>query len=74
MRGKGCSRRPQTVSLTSVSTHGIRGTFSPSGTVGNGMTASFLAARMLVDLYQHGDKRAKTRRIANLFAFDRARR
>lgn len=41
---------------------------------GNGMTASFLAARMLVDLYQHGDKPAKTRGIANLFAFDRARR
>ena len=41
---------------------------------GNGMTASFLAARTLVDLYQHGDKPAKTRGIANLFAFDRARR
>jgi glycine/D-amino acid oxidase-like deaminating enzyme len=41
---------------------------------GNGMTASFLAARMLVDLYQQGDKPAKTRGIANLFAFDRARR
>ncbi len=41
---------------------------------GNGMTASFLAARTLVDLYQHGDKPGKTREIANLFAFDRARR
>jgi glycine/D-amino acid oxidase-like deaminating enzyme len=41
---------------------------------GNGMAASFLAARMLVDLYQHGDKPAKKRGSANLFAFDRARR
>jgi len=41
---------------------------------GNGMTASFLAAKVLVDLYQHRDKRRKARRIANLFAFDRSRR
>jgi len=41
---------------------------------GNGMTASFLAARTLVELYQRRDKPGKTRRIANLFAFDRARR
>ena len=38
------------------------------------MTASFLAAKVLVDLYQHRDKRRKARRIANLFAFDRSRR
>ena len=41
---------------------------------GNGMTASFLAATRLVHLYQQGDKPRKARRIANLFAFDRARR
>jgi glycine/D-amino acid oxidase-like deaminating enzyme len=42
---------------------------------GNGMTASFLAARTLVDLYQRRDNsRRKVRRIANLFAFDRPRR
>ena len=41
---------------------------------GNGMTASFLAARTLVDLYQHRDKPEKIRGIANLFAFDRAQR
>ena len=41
---------------------------------GNGMTASFLAAKVLVDLYQRRDKPAKARQIANLFAFDRARR
>jgi len=41
---------------------------------GNGMTASFLAARTLVDLYQHRDKPRKAREIANLFAFDRGRR
>jgi glycine/D-amino acid oxidase-like deaminating enzyme len=40
---------------------------------GNGMTASFLAGRTLLDLYQRGDKPGKARRIANLFAFDRAR-
>ena len=34
---------------------------------GNGMTASFLAAKTLVDMYQGRDK-------GNLFAFDRARR
>jgi hypothetical protein len=38
------------------------------------MTASFLAARTLVDLYQGRDKRRKSRRLGNLFAFDRARR
>ncbi len=38
---------------------------------GNGMTASFLAAQTLVDLYQRRDKGGKTRRIGNLFAFDR---
>ncbi len=41
---------------------------------GNGMTASFLAAQTLVDLYQKRDKGRKTRRIGNLFAFDRGRR
>ena len=41
---------------------------------GNGMTASFLAGKLLVDLYQHGDKARKARQIANLFAFNRARR
>jgi glycine/D-amino acid oxidase-like deaminating enzyme len=41
---------------------------------GNGMTASFLAGKTLVDLYQQGDMGRKTRRIANLFAFDRGRR
>jgi len=41
---------------------------------GNGMTASFLAARTLVDLYQRRDKPGKIPGIANLFAFDRARR
>ena len=38
------------------------------------MTASFLAAATLVHLYQQGDKPRKARQIANLFAFDRARR
>lgn len=41
---------------------------------GNGMTASFLAARTLVDLYQRRDKPRKARNVANLFAFDRERR
>ncbi len=41
---------------------------------GNGMTASFLAARMLVDLYQQRDKGRKARQIGNLFAFNRGRR
>lgn len=41
---------------------------------GNGMTASFMAAQILLDLYQHGDKPRKGRRHANLFAFDRGRR
>lgn len=41
---------------------------------GNGMTASFLAARTLVRLYQRGDKAGKVRPPGNLFAFDRARR
>ena len=41
---------------------------------GNGMTASFLAAGTLVDLYQSGDNRRKSPVHGNLFAFDRARR
>ncbi len=41
---------------------------------GNGMTASFLAAKTLVDLYQRRDKGRAARPMANLFAFDRARR
>ena len=41
---------------------------------GNGMTASFMAARALLDLYQQRDKPRKAREIANLFVFDRARR
>jgi glycine/D-amino acid oxidase-like deaminating enzyme len=41
---------------------------------GNGMTASFLAAQILVDLYQGRDRGGKARRLGNLFAFDRARR
>src|SRR4029453_10219499 len=35
---------------------------------GNGMAASFLAAKVLVDLYEGGDKRRNPRRIANLLA------
>ncbi len=41
---------------------------------GNGMTASFLAARVLLDLYQGRDKTAKARLRAKLFAFQRQRR
>jgi glycine/D-amino acid oxidase-like deaminating enzyme len=41
---------------------------------GNGMTASFLAAKTLVDLYQGRDKRRDKRPRGNLFAFDRTRR
>ena len=41
---------------------------------GNGMTASFLAARTLVSLYQAGDKSRELPRRGNLFAFDRVRR
>jgi glycine/D-amino acid oxidase-like deaminating enzyme len=41
---------------------------------GNGMTASFLAAKVLLDLYQASDKRRKPHTDANLFAFRRARR
>jgi glycine/D-amino acid oxidase-like deaminating enzyme len=41
---------------------------------GNGLTASFLAAKSLLDLYQRRDKGRKARQNANLFAFDRARR
>lgn len=41
---------------------------------GNGMTASFLAAETLVDLYQQRDKGGKARQIGNLFAFGRGRR
>ena len=41
---------------------------------GNGMTASFMAAKALLDLYQHRDKPRKAGPLANLFAFDRRRR
>jgi glycine/D-amino acid oxidase-like deaminating enzyme len=42
---------------------------------GNGMTASFLAGQVLVDLYQGRDKGGgKARFDANLFAFRRGRR
>lgn len=41
---------------------------------GNGMTASFLAAKTLVNLYQGRDTSAKTRQTSNLFAFARGRR
>ncbi len=41
---------------------------------GNGMTASFLAAQTLLDLYQRGDKGRKAPRSAVLFAFQRGRR
>jgi len=41
---------------------------------GNGMTVSFLAAKMLINLYQQRDKGRHARQIGNLFAFDRARR
>jgi glycine/D-amino acid oxidase-like deaminating enzyme len=41
---------------------------------GNGMTASYLAAKTLVDLYQQRDKDTKSRQAANLFAFNRGRR
>jgi glycine/D-amino acid oxidase-like deaminating enzyme len=41
---------------------------------GNGMTACFLASRLLLDLYQTRDKRRKSRPDANLFAFRRRRR
>jgi glycine/D-amino acid oxidase-like deaminating enzyme len=41
---------------------------------GNGMTASFLAAKLLLALYQQGDKRRRARQRVNLFAFDRSRR
>ncbi len=41
---------------------------------GNGMTASFLAARLLLDLYQGRDKRRNVRSRANLFAFQRRHR
>jgi glycine/D-amino acid oxidase-like deaminating enzyme len=42
---------------------------------GNGMTASFLAARLLLDLYQAGDKPPRTvQSRANLFAFRRGGR
>jgi glycine/D-amino acid oxidase-like deaminating enzyme len=40
---------------------------------GNGITASFLAARTLVDLYQRGDKADKGQPVGNLFAFSRGR-
>ena len=40
---------------------------------GNGMTGSFLAAKMLVDLYQERDKGRKARQTGNLFAFGRGR-
>lgn len=41
---------------------------------GNGMTASFLAAQVLLDLYQGRDKIRAVRSRANLFAFRRGRR
>jgi glycine/D-amino acid oxidase-like deaminating enzyme len=41
---------------------------------GNGMTASYLAAKTLLDLYQQRDKGRKSRRTGNLFAFARGRR
>jgi glycine/D-amino acid oxidase-like deaminating enzyme len=41
---------------------------------GNGMTGCFLAARLLLDLYQARDNRRKSRPDANLFAFRRVRR
>jgi glycine/D-amino acid oxidase-like deaminating enzyme len=41
---------------------------------GNGMTASFLAARLLLELYQGRDKRRTGRSAANLFAFRRRHR
>lgn len=41
---------------------------------GNGMTASYLAAKMLLGLYQERDKGRKSRQTANLFAFGRGRR
>jgi glycine/D-amino acid oxidase-like deaminating enzyme len=41
---------------------------------GNGMTASFLAAKTLLDLYQGGDKGGNARQVGNLFAFNRGRR
>jgi glycine/D-amino acid oxidase-like deaminating enzyme len=40
---------------------------------GNGMTASYLAAKTLLDLYQQRDKGRKSRRTGNLFAFARGR-
>jgi glycine/D-amino acid oxidase-like deaminating enzyme len=40
---------------------------------GNGMTASYLAAKTLLDLYQQRDKGRKSRRAGNLFAFARTR-
>ncbi|MEO5742559.1 MAG: FAD-binding oxidoreductase, partial [Vicinamibacterales bacterium] len=41
---------------------------------GNGITASFLAARTLLDLYQESDNGRRARATANLFAFGRGRR
>jgi len=41
---------------------------------GNGMTASFLAAKTLLDSYHGRDKGRKAPQSGNLFAFDRARR
>ncbi|RPI49432.1 MAG: FAD-binding oxidoreductase [Acidobacteria bacterium] len=41
---------------------------------GNGMTASFLAARLLLDLYQGRDKGREVQSRANLFAFRRGHR
>ncbi len=41
---------------------------------GNGITGSFLAAKMLVGLYQGRDKGRQGRNKANLFAFSRGRR
>jgi glycine/D-amino acid oxidase-like deaminating enzyme len=41
---------------------------------GNGMTASYLAAKTLVNLYQGRDKARTGQQTAKLFAFNRARR
>ena len=73
-RGKGYSRKRPMACRTSASTHATRSICSRSATAGNGMTASFLAARLLVDLYQQRDKARKARQLGNLFAFDRGRR
>jgi glycine/D-amino acid oxidase-like deaminating enzyme len=40
---------------------------------GNGITASYLAAKTLLDLYQRRDKVGKAGQVGNLFAFNRGR-